>query len=139
MQEKHERQEKIKKVFHCNGTIESITESDYQYEWIGYKIDIGNSNDIVMKISRPKLCCEEYGIHTNNAKCNDMIGSVISRVNIYERHSIYTRSYNTETSIIVELVTDKGNLDFIIYCSHNGYYSHEYYVRINNQIIHGNL
>ena len=130
--------DKLKKVFRCNGIIESITESDYQYEWIGYKIDIGNSNDIVMKISRPKVCCEKYGIYADKTKCNDNIGATISKVNIYERHA--TRNYIfTETSILVELVTDKGNLEFTIYCSHEGYYSHEYYIRVNNEIINGNI
>jgi hypothetical protein len=82
---------------------------------------------------------ENYGVYCGKKQGEDAMGGVISQINLYERVGEQTSEFSREKSIIVELITDKGALDLIIYCEHNGYYAHDYYIRIGAQVVNGRI
>jgi hypothetical protein len=120
------------------GQIKYIEEINNKYEWLGYRIQC-DLTEIVIKISGSRLSCEEYGVYCNSQRREECIGRSITQINLYDRRGSLDRDWRCEKSLIVELVTDNGSLEFILYCAHNGYYAHDYYVRIDNQIWKGCL
>lgn len=135
-----EVERRLKRTILCasTGQIKSIEEINNGHEWLGYRVH-ADRQEIVIKISKPRLCCETYGVYCSKKRSEDIIGGVISQINLYDRVGDQSRHFTREKSMIVEIITDKGALDFIIYCEHNGFYAHEYYIRMGAQVICGHL
>ena len=125
MEAEYRRQ--LKRTIICanTGQIKSIEEINNGHEWLGYRIHADRH--------------ETYGVYCSKKRSEDIIGGVISQINLYDRVGDQTRYFAREKSVIVELITDKGSLEFIIYCEHNGYYAHDYYIRIGAQEVNGRL
>ena len=138
METEYRRQLKRNIVCTNTGQIRFIEEINNGHEWLGYRIH-ADRQEIVIKISKPRLCCETYGVYCSKKRSEDIIGGVISQINLYDRVGNQTRYFAREKSVIVEIITDKGSLEFIIYCEHNGYYAHDYYIRFGTQEVGGRI
>ena len=137
--EDQSRRRLIRTIFCTNtGQINSIEEINNQHEWLGYRVH-SDRHEIVIKISKPRVWGENYGVYCNKERGEDTMGGVISQINLYERVGEQTSEFSREKSVIVELITDKGALDLIIYCEHNGYYAHDYSLRIGAQVVNGRI
>ena len=135
-----EQRRKLKRTVFCAnaGQIMCIEEINNDYEWLGYRVRT-EGKEIVIKISKPQLCCESYGVYCSQKRIGDIIGGEISNVKLYERVGDDNRYFAREKSMIVEINTDKGSFEFIIYCEHNGYYAHEYYIRVGLEEVNGRI
>jgi hypothetical protein len=117
--------------------IRSIEEINTSIRWLSYIIKT-DSQEIVIKLDNRRNCCEQYGIYSSRQRRNEIIGANIHEIRLYKRISDFV-CCEPEKSIIVELLTDAGPLDIILYCAHNGYYPHNYTIRINQQNIMGSI
>jgi hypothetical protein len=139
MEEDQPRRQLKRNILCTNtGQIKYIEEINNEHEWLGYRIH-SERQDIVIKISKPRVWGENYGVYCGKKQGEDTVCGVISQINLYERVGEQTSDFSREKSIIVELVTDNGALEFIIYCEHNGYYAHDYCIRIGTQVINGRI
>lgn len=102
----------------------------------GYKIET-NKQVILFLINNGQGCCEEWGYMTSEDDLESFIGSeLVSIENVEEfngkiKKTFVNDFYNEEPSdsILINLNTSKGTLQFALYNDHNGYYGHSYYIR----------
>ena len=126
--------------------ITEIEEHKFNNEtYDGYSIIIYSEDKlkkIDILISDYQSCCEDWGYICSEDNFDDFIGSKVIE--------IYTTGIEGETSIkdymtskyidedeimFLTLKTSKGNLQFAVYNSHNGYYGHQAIIKINDEII----
>ncbi len=95
---------------------------------------------IVMKLSNSQKCCEEYGLYFSERRLLEIIGQPLQKIQIYSRESDTFRNYKNENSVIVKFITQANHhVEFTLYCAHNGYYPHEYYMQFGKDYMAGNI
>ena len=123
--------------------ILAVLQIDPDTGFDGYEVHT-DKQVIVVKIDNRIDCCEHPGCFIVNDDVRDFIGANLLDVYVTD---IETNSYaipivrqmegeiieEPENIMFVNLVTDRGNLQFIAYNSHNGYYGHDA-VLISNQL-----
>ena len=113
--------------------IESIREIEIQEGWNtyeGFEV-ITSKQRIVLGIEGGQACCEEWGYFWSNDSIEEFIGAELRNVKITDQ------CLNTEKApkvyegdvMFVTLETDRGDLQFVAYNEHNGYYGHSAIVR----------
>lgn len=133
------RARKLMHTFTCppGEIIETIKEmNNPTIGWLSFRVHTSHQ-DIVIKLSNVRNCCEVYGIYCSERRRNEVIGAEVSCVNLYERLEPGRPEF--EKSIILELMTDRGPLDLYAYCEHNGYYPHDYSILIGDRVINGSI
>jgi len=113
--------------------IESISETERRDGWQEYEgFEVVTSQQrIFLGISNSQSCCEDWGYFWSNDATEDFIGAELRNVKITDQ------CLNTEKApkvyegdvMFVTLETDRGDLQFVAYNEHNGYYGHSAIVR----------
>lgn len=84
-------------------------------------------NSINVKISNALHCCEEFGISiTDESNIDQFIGAEYLSVDIGE---IIDGEY-----IEINIHTSQGTINIKVYNMHNGYYSHDVYIQVYDEI-----
>ena len=95
----------------------------------GFKIKT-NKQMIELLISGSQDCCENYGYFMTNDTTSDFIGAKILDIQIVDE-SLNQQKMNKIVQIyegstmFVNIITNKGVLQFTAYNEHNGYYGHQ--------------
>lgn len=104
----------------------------------GYFITTENQV-IKLLIANGQSCCESWGYFVSDDNFSEFIGASIIDVKVVDNQLM---SYdgldldNSELSVMfVNILTDKGVLQFVAHNSHNGYYGHTAYL-ISDQLTH---
>ena len=126
-------------IYNINETIKEINsikdivlENEYIYGHLdGYKIITDEDQEILCAIENGQNCCEEWGYFWCNDNIKDFIGSKLLSIKITDK-ALNSQIFDKKAPvfyeggvIFVDFVTDKGNLQFVAYNEHNGYYGHE--------------
>jgi hypothetical protein len=95
----------------------------------GFRIKT-NKQLIELSISSGQCCCETYGYFMTNDKTSDFIGAKILDIQIVDeslnqqKMDDIIKIYEGGT-MFVNIITNKGVLQFTAYNEHNGYYGHQ--------------
>ena len=124
-----------------NAKIISIDGDYYDYDkdgnMIGLKIET-DKGDIKLLISNSSQCCEDWGcLFFETADDVDrFIGAKILDIKSVEIDGISASGYNLDSGSETQLkiTTNKGVLQYAVYNSHNGYYSHARILQILDDI-----
>lgn len=100
-----------------------------QYQ--GYEI-ITSHQAIRFIISKEPICCEHFGYICTNDNIEDFIGAEvlsISSLNGDGSTTLFTPEYlrgptYEELKVFLNIDTNRGRLQFVVYNSHNGHYGH---------------
>lgn len=92
---------------------------------------------IRMGIDGDPQCCEVWGHFASEDDFDQFIGAELLRINLVDQA---LRVYELKESeyaclMFVNLETDRGVLQFVVYNDHNGYYSHQAFVE-SEQLSH---
>lgn len=123
--------------------METITEiKDLEFEnndgfrtsWAGYEV-VTNERRIRLYIENNQQCCENFGYFWSNDKMEDFLGSALYGIKLtdtslnevkFSERGINPRNLDYGGKVMfVNLITDRGVLQFVAYNDHNGYYGHE--------------
>jgi hypothetical protein len=105
---------------------------DY-YDYDGYVI-VTSEQIIKVGISNISNCCENWSVKYTTDDVPDNLEKFIGTelYNIIECDDpLEYNSYDEGGSIAIDLQTSKGSLKLILSNSHNGYYSHSYFIESN--------
>jgi hypothetical protein len=111
--------------------IEAIYEFD-ESEYSGFRIKT-TEQMIEIKIYSAQLCCESWGYICNQDDTCDYIGAeLFDIVRINEdldtiaslKKKLGTVRFDSGDVIFVNVITNRGTLQFTVYNSNNGYYGH---------------
>jgi hypothetical protein len=96
-------------------------------EYEGYEI-LTEKGQIYILINNSQSCCENWGYFAGNDDLESFIGAELLSVNRVDNCLNVSRlpGYGLDEgiAIFINLETDRGTLQFTVYNSHNGYYSH---------------
>lgn len=112
----------------------------YETSWEGYEV-ITTQQSIKLLIGGDQCCCEHYGYLMTEDAPKEFIGAELQDVRTidekYLSESMRERA-NAEGcfsydggAVFVNLETDRGPLQFVIYNLHNGYYGHDIWIHSN--------
>ena len=113
--------------------IESIKECSFKRvggynHFDGYEIKT-NKQTVKLGIESGQSCCENYGYFMSEDALDEYIGAELLKVEVvdtcrnkdkFEKVNLYQGGV-----MFVDLVTNKGTLQFTAYNEHNGYYGHD--------------
>jgi len=86
---------------------------------------------IKLLIANEQDCCEDWGYMMTNDTLEDFLGATIMSVDLVGTDEIDCGDGETNRTVFVNVVTDKGTLQFTAYNEHNGYYGHAVVVESN--------
>ena len=99
-----------------------------------------NKRLIYFLIYNGQQCCEEWGYLSSPDNIKDFIGLKVENISGvgspsegFKKHTILHK-YECNEFAILQIETDKGTLEWAVYNSHNGYYSHKVIVIIGDII-----
>lgn len=103
----------------------------------GYLI-ITDKQTIRLGVSNEQACCERIGYFSTPDEIASFIGSTLLEMKITDiclnPHKLDAEMYEGG-AMFVDIVTDRGVLQFTVYNAHNGYYGHEA-VAVSRQLNH---
>lgn len=116
--------------------IEKISEIEDFYfpdrsSWPYSGFEIQTNNQIIrFLINSSRCCCEAFGYICTNDNTAEFIGAKILSISSFNEDGTTTLFNNpyrdqAEETVFLDVMTDKGKLQFAVYNSHNGYYSHD--------------
>jgi len=116
--------------------IEKISEIEDFYfpdndSWSYSGFEIQTNNQIIRFLIDTSQCqFENYGYVCINDNIHDFVGAKILSISYFSKERttmVFDAPYNTELkdAVFLDVMTDKGKLQFAVYNSHNGYYSHD--------------
>jgi hypothetical protein len=116
--------------------------------WEGYEIHITTSEPICVLITNDTLCCESFGVALLKPSFDlNLDGCTIASIkcgkdldknlvtddghmsNITNNTHNEDKMDKTTQYAVIDVQTDKGLFQIVPYNCHNGYYSHEMYVK----------
>lgn len=98
-----------------------------------------SQQEIKILISAEQQCCENSGYFCANDSMCDFIGAELLKVKLTNT-CLNTKVFETKDELrwisedciqFVDLITDKGTLQFAVYNNHNGYYGHQIFIGTN--------
>ena len=120
-------------------SIKEVCETIKRTNFEGYRINTDNS-EIVVLIEDGTQCCESAGYFSSNDDLSDFIGADLQNVILTDKelNSIVIEKvkelYEPEIQF-VNFETNKGNYQLTVYNAHNGYYSHDILIKVNDKIL----
>lgn len=108
--------------------------SGYTYGGISIKTTV---QEILILIDEHQQCCEHFGYITCEDDITTFIGATIADVRLTDVacKSILAQlaEYDITScnTMFVDVLTDKGILQFAVYNEHNGYYGHDILIKSN--------
>lgn len=106
--------------------VDSFTDEKSYYRYEGYIIKTDDET-IKLGISNQQSCCENYGYYMSEDNINDFVGAELINIELCDTAlnvSKLEECYEGD-NMFVNIITDKGSLQFVAYNQHNGYYGHE--------------
>lgn len=104
----------------------------------GYKITT-TEQEIYMVISNTQSCCESFGYFWSNDNVQEFVDTELINIAVtdeqYEKSILEKRDITLYEggAVFVDIITNKGVLQFTIYNEHNGYYGHSVKI-VSNQL-----
>lgn len=97
-----------------------------------------DKNTYFLLIDDYQSCCEDWGTIACEDEFSNFIGANLIEVSQTTRDKV-TQKYITDTledgsiddAIFLNFKTDKGDLQFVVYNDHNGYYGHDVYIKMH--------
>lgn len=108
-------------------------------EWYDFESDQNNgskfdgyiittdSDTIKIGICNSQQCCESWGYLSSEDNLEKFIGSNLNDILVVDNAlKVYQpfREISENDAIFVNLLTNRGTLQFVVYNEHNGYYGH---------------
>jgi hypothetical protein len=92
----------------------------------GFNI-ITSEQTIKIGVSNYSSCCENWGYFISNDEFTDFIGASLINIELVDEclNIKKVADYYDGEAMFVNLITDKGILQFTVYNAHNGYYAHK--------------
>lgn len=118
-------------------SINEHREKPLYVEYAGYEV-VTDKQRITLMIEDESNCCERWGYFLSHDDPQEFIGATLLDVTLVDAALNVTKvtaetggdRYMDEGAVMfVNLVTDRGVLQFVAYNAHNGYYSHTAIVR----------
>lgn len=104
-----------------------ITDSPIEYS--GFIIKT-NQEEIKIGIENERSCCNEFGYLTSEDDLSDFIGASINNIVIVDKalnikilHAV--KYIDKGCAMFVNIETNKGTLQFVVYNYHDDYYGHD--------------
>lgn len=117
-----------------HGYGQAVTRWDY------YQIDVDGGNYLKIAIDNYQSCCEHWGIVNRKEKDEStIIGGTITNLTIDVSNKRDQRTEDYSNSVTITLTTTNGPLTIYLFNEHNGYYSHQYYIRTKKTNAHGQI
>lgn len=87
---------------------------------------VTDEQEIILGINNQGSCCESWGHFWCNDNPQEFVGATVHDVTITNNALITEKAPDVYEGgvMFVNIVTDRGVLQFVAYNSHNGYYSH---------------
>lgn len=83
---------------------------------------------IKLQINNEQDCCEQFGYFSSEENPQTFVGATLLGVGSTDKalktELLSKGGYDEEECIFITLITDRGDLQFAVYNSHNGYYGH---------------
>ena len=99
-------------------------------EWMGYQFIMSDPNqNIQLKISNEKQCCEQFGVYVD-ANILDFIGAEYEEITVGDIIPIVGEE-NGSKQITIKITTNKGILNICFYNIHNRFYKHDVNISYN--------
>lgn len=139
--------EKILKIEEVENVNEKGEPTKDRWEcYDGYKIET-TVQTILFLINNGQSCCEEWGSMISEDNLEDFIGSNLLSIENVEDAEGDIKKYFIEDfyndqpsdSILINVNTSNGTLQFALYNDHNGCYGHDYIIRSVQFNDNGNL
>ncbi len=128
--------------------IEEVNEKERPNSWSGmegFKITT-DKQEIRVLISDGQSCCESAGYFATNDEIQDFIGSEISDIKLTDTclntelmENKFEYGFDDGGIQFVDIVTNKGTLQFAVYNCHNGYYGHSIEIKSNQVNLESSL
>lgn len=125
------------------GKIVSITEG-YQFDrepkrkWNSYEgyLILTADTTVEVGIDNGQNCCENWGYCMSEDNIEDFIGATLLGVQVTPTASdkFDVKSDYSGDTMFVDINTDRGTFQIVLYNEHNGYYGHEAVVKVGQQI-----
>lgn len=110
-------------------------ESNWPRGYSGYAVRT-EEGTLLFLIEDGQNCCETYGYIMSEDAVEDFVGANLLAVNfVDEACNVKTEEILKDSWIdkgsccFINLETDQGTLQFVLYNEHNGYYSHSVYLQ----------
>lgn len=120
----------MKEIIEEIEVVHDLEIENNKYSWIRYGGYVIRTNNQIIKIiiDNEQNCCENWGYIASEQDFKKFIGAEyhnirktdVSDINIGE----FDRYLDEGDCIFIDVITSKGNLQFVVYNSHNGYYGH---------------
>lgn len=108
---------------------------------LGYQITT-DQQVIQLLIDNSQDCCEQWGVITTEDNLLDFIGAELLSLAMvdtnYKKHPL-TKEWGLYLeeggAVFIDVETNKGKLQFVLYNEHNGYYGHQVKI-VSRQLMH---
>lgn len=121
-------------------TAHAAANDDWWTSGAGFKV-ITNRQEIILAIDDRQSCCESWGYFLTEDDTEKFVGAELREVVLTDTNRssrifykgwaepVVTEGKTTESLdsgdvMFVDIVTDRGALQFVAYNAHNGYYGH---------------
>ena len=114
---------KIVKIQEC---YDFESDQNNRSKFDGYIITT-DSDTIKIGISNYQQCCESWGYLSSEDNLEKFIGSNLNDILVVDKAlKVYQpfREISEDDAIFVNLLTNRGTLQFVVYNEHNGFYGH---------------
>ena len=106
--------------------VEVFKDEKSYYNYEGYIIKTEDET-IKLGISNMQSCCENFGYYMSEDNINEFIGAELINIELCDTALNVSKlddCYEGD-NMFVNIITDKGTLQFVAYNQHNGYYGHD--------------
>ena len=126
------------KITNIEETTFNYPETGWHSSYEGIVIALDNGETYKLGIDNNSQCCEHWGYITSNDKYDNFIGAefIDCRVTTQELCTIEDLPDVYEGGMMFFTIsTNKGDLQFVAYNEHNGYYSHDVLLVKDTEVI----
>ena len=110
-------------------SIQEVIDDEHEIGWSGYVITT-DAQRIEISITNYQDCCEQWGYAMSEDDTDYYIGAQFLDIKVVTKDlakkslSEHADYLDEGDAMFVDVETSKGVLQFVLYNSHNGYYSH---------------
>lgn len=106
----------------------------------GYIITLDDGSEIKIGISNLGDCCELWGYMSSDDDLSYYIGAEYLKLRVTDTQRATYEEIECGVDggdiMFVDIFTDRGPFQLVMYNCHNGYYGHEAIINIGNQLHH---
>lgn len=106
----------------------------------GVQIILNDGTEVLFTIENDQRCCEEWGYISSigNEDAQNFVGARIRNIGVVHGENEYLIQYfdnnrlSVDDAYFIRVETDQGDLEFVVYNEHNGYYGHNVLLKIGD-------